>query len=157
MSRRGTHHRSGSEEAVIVIGKGDDLHLLKNTAKTINDELMNVGVELSEEVQGIFDMVGKGAVEKLRQTSPKNEKSKQKGRYAKGWTYERGKTTWQARNTKVGGTVRNKTDPQLTHLLEYGHPIVRKGKVVGYSDPIEHINPVAEWAADAIDNYLSKL
>jgi hypothetical protein len=88
----------------------------------------------------------------LKATSPVNEKSPQKGRYAKGWKYERGK--------KVRGVtmsyVRNAKDPQLTHLLEFGHPIVRNGVTVGNADPIPHIAPVAEWVAEEANKRIQK-
>ena len=68
-------------------------------------------------MQEVFDEVGKEAVKKLKKTSPVNPKGKQSGRYAKGWAYEKGK---KYRGKSVG-VVRNKTDPQLTHLLEKPH------------------------------------
>jgi hypothetical protein len=88
----------------------------------------------------------------LKASSPVNERSPQKGRYAKGWKYERGK--------KVKGVtmsyIRNKSDPQLTHLLEYGHPIVRNGTVVGTAPAKEHIAPVAEWVAQEANKRIEK-
>ena len=155
--RKGTHKRQGNEEIVITLGtnlqgmgQGDWGFL----AKTIQEELMQVGVEVDENLQAIFDEVGKEAAEELRRTSPKNTKSKKPGYYAKGWVYEKGKRTY---NFKSTGVVRNKNAPQLTHLLEYGHPIIRDGKKVGEADPIPHIREVAEWCANAIDTMLGKL
>lgn len=148
-----THSRSGNEEVVIAIG-GNSTGNFGSLAKTIQEELQNVGVQVSDDMQAVFDEVGKEAVQKLKQTSPKNPKGKHSGRYAKGWVYEKGKRT---RNFKCSGVVRNKTDPQLTHLLEYGHPLVRNGKVVGNVEEKEHIRPVADWVADEIEKRLSKL
>ncbi len=142
--------RKGNEEVVIVLGQGMDN--IGSLAKTIQSELQNLGIEVDDDTQEVFDEVGKEAVKKLKATSPVNEKSPQKGRYAKGWTYEKGKRY----RGKAVGVVRNKKDPQLTHLLEYGHPIVRNGEVVGYAQPIEHIKPVADWCADEIENRLTK-
>jgi len=142
--------RQGNEEVVIVLGQGMDN--IGSLAKTIQSELQNLGIEVDDDTQEVFDDVGKEAVKKLKATSPVNEKSPQKGRYAKGWTYEKGKRY----RGKAVGVVRNKKDPQLTHLLEYGHPIVRNGEVVGYAQPIEHIKPVADWCADEIENRLTK-
>jgi len=152
MARNGTHKRSGNEEVVIVLsgegsGQGGSL------AKIINEELMSAGVAISDDMQEVFDEIGKEGAKRLRDTSPVNPKGSQSGRYAKGWTYERGKRT---SNYKSNGVIRNKTDPQLTHLLEYGHPIIRNGEKVGQSDPVEHIRPVADWVADEIENRLSK-
>lgn len=144
--------RKGNEEVVIVLGTGMSTGNYGSLAKTIQDELQNLGIEVDDETQEVFDEVGKEAVKKLKATSPVNEKSPQKGRYAKGWAYEKGKRY----RGKAVGVVRNKKDPQLTHLLEYGHPIVRNGEVVGYADEKEHIRPVADWAADEIETKLTK-
>lgn len=147
------HKRSGSEQIIISIGSDTGTGNFGSLAKTINEELQALGVEVNEDMQEVFDEVGKEAARKLRETSPVNPKGSQSGRYAKGWTYESGK---RAKNYKGSGVVRNKTDPQLTHLLEYGHPLVRNGKVVGNVDAIEHIRPVADWCAEEIEKKLSK-
>ena len=131
-------------------GQGDFGYL----AKTIQEELMNVGVQVSDEMQEMFDDIGKEAAQLLRETSPENEKSPKRGRYKRGWVYERKKRTY---NFNCAGVVRNKNDPQLTHLLEYGHPIVRNGKVVWNADPIPHIRYVADWCAEEITKRSSKL
>lgn len=151
--RRGPHNRSGSEEVVITIGSDTGSGAYGSLAKTINEELQALGVEINEEMQEVFDEVGKEAVRKLKETSPVDPHGRQSGRYARGWTYEPGK---RAKNYKGSGVVRNKSDPQLTHLLEYGHPIVKNGKVVGQADPKEHIRPVADWCAEEINKRLQK-
>lgn len=151
--KRGPHHRSGNEEVVIVLGESVSGFNPGHLAKTINEELLNLGIAVNDDMQAVFDEVGKEAVKMLRETSPVNQRGKHSGRYAKGWVYESGKSTVNNRN-KVKGVIRNKTDPQLTHILEYGHPLVRNGQVVGNVEPIEHIRPVAEWCADVIDNKL---
>lgn len=154
---RGTHHRKGNEEIVITLG-GGNLKGMGNggygyLAKTIQEELMNVGVAVNDEMQAVFDEIGKEAAKMLREQSPVNHRSKKPGYYAKGWVYEKGKRTY---NFKCYGVVRNKNAPQLTHLLEYGHPLVRNGKVVGNVDAKPHIREVAEWCADVLDNELIK-
>lgn len=146
------HNRSGNEEVVIALG-GYNSGNYGSLAKTIQEELMNVGVQVNDDMQEVFDDIGKEAVKKLKETSPENPKGKKRGFYKKGWTYEKGKRT---SGHNAAGIVRNKNAPQLTHLLEYGHPIVRKGKVVGNADAIEHIRPVADWCAEEIDKRLIK-
>lgn len=144
--------RKGNEEVTIVLDGNMSSGKYGSLAKTINEELQNLGVAVDDDMQEVFDEVGKEAVKKLKETSPKNPKGKHSGRYAKGWTYEKGKRY----RGKAVGVVRNKTDPQLTHILEYGHPLVRNGKVVGNVEAREHIRPVAEWVAEEIENKLSK-
>ena len=145
------HHRKGNEQVVIALGQKSD-GSISAAMKTVQDQLAAFGVQIDDSIQEIFDDVGKEAVKMLKATSPVNEKSPQKGRYAKGWKYERGK--------KVRGAtmsyVRNAKDPQLTHLLEFGHPIVRNGVTVGNADPIPHIAPVAEWVAEEANKRIQK-
>ena len=152
MARNGIHSRSGNEEVTIVIDGSMSSGAYGSLAKTIQKELQNIGIAVDDGMQEVFDEVGKEAVKKLKKTSPVNPKGKQSGRYAKGWTYEKGKKY----RGKAVGVVRNKTDPQLTHILEYGHPLVRNGKVVGNVEAREHIRPVAEWVAEEIENKLTK-
>lgn len=160
MARKGTHKRKGNEEVVITIGSDKSLYGMGQgdvgfLAKTIQEELRAVDVEMTEECQEIFDQVGKKAASLLRADSPVNPKGKHSGRYAKGWVYEKGKGTYNFH--KCAGVVRNKTDPQLTHLLEYGHPLVRNGKVVGNVEAKPHIRNVAEWVFYAIQEEFDKL
>ena len=152
MARNGIHSRSGNEEVTIVIDGSMSSGAYGSLAKTIQEELQNIGIAVDDGMQEVFDEVGKEAVKKLKKTSPVNPKGKQSGRYAKGWTYEKGKKY----RGKAVGVVRNKTDPQLTHILEYGHPLVRNGKVVGNVEAKEHIRPVADWVAEEIENKLTK-
>lgn len=144
--------RKGNEEVTIVLDGSMNSGKYGSLAKTIQEELMNVGIACDDDMQEVFDQVGKEAVKKLKETSPVNPKGRHSGRYAKGWTYEKGKKY----RGKAVGVVRNKTDPQLTHILEYGHPLVRNGEVVGNVEAREHIRPVAEWCAEEIENKLSK-
>lgn len=144
--------RKGNEEITIVLDGSMNSGAYGSLAKTINEELQSIGIAVDDDMQAVFDEVGKEAVSKLKKTSPVNPKGKHSGRYAKGWTYEKGKKY----RGKCVGVVRNRTDPQLTHILEYGHPLVRKGKVVGHVDAKEHIRPVAEWCSNEIEKKLTK-
>ena len=144
--------RKGNEEVTIVLDGSMSSGAYGSLAKTINQELQNLGIAVDDDMQEVFDEVGKEAVKRLKATSPVNPRGKKSGRYAKGWAYEKGKRY----RGKAVGVVRNKTDPQLTHILEYGHPLVRNGKVVGNVEAREHIRPVAEWCAEEIDRKLTK-
>lgn len=78
--------------------------------------------------------IAKENVKTLKSTSPKNVKnSSRKGQYAKGWTYKK-----ENGFGYIKCTIHNKTDYQLTHLLEKGH-LTRNGSK---TKAIEHIAPV---------------
>lgn len=80
--------------------------------------------------------IAKDGVSKLKQTSPINKNNtSNRGRYRKGWRMdiEKGFGTVEA-------TIYNKTDYQLTHLLEKPH-LKRNG---GITIPQVHIKPVEE-------------
>lgn len=87
------------------------------------------------------DKIAKSAVQKLRNTSPKKS-----GQYARGWAVKREK----GRNGIPVVTVHNKTNYQLTHLLENGHIIRNKKGEYGRTNGVKHIAPVEEWAASEL-------
>jgi len=99
------------------------------------------------------DAIGKTsaeAVRKLKNTSPKGTPHRR--RYAEGWA----KKTVKGRNGIDEVTVHNKTNYQLTHLLENGH-VIRNGKgTYGRTNGIKHIAPVEEWAADDLPEKIKR-
>lgn len=121
------------EEERINIGNPDKL------AKTIQSYMEDFGRDVTEAIGEAMDEVGKEAVNRLKNTSPK--KKKNGGRYAKGWKYQRDKKS----RLLIESRVYNATDGSLTHVLEKGHPIVRNGVVVGRVKPQKHIEPVDQW------------
>lgn len=120
-------------EERINIGNPDKL------AKTIQSYMEDFGRDVTEAIGEAMDEVGKEAVNRLKNTSPK--KKKNGGRYAKGWKYQRDKKS----RLLIEARVYNATDGSLTHLLEKGHPIIRNGQVVGRVKPQKHIEPVDQW------------
>ena len=98
------------------------IDLSNEIAKTLREYTTEIEQGLEEAKKEI----SKEAVKKLRVASPKKT-----GSYAKGW-----------RVKKVGSsyTIHNKTDYQLTHLLEKGHAKRGGGRVAGQP----HIKPVEE-------------
>lgn len=82
------------------------------------------------------ESISKEAVKKLREKSPKKT-----GDYKKGW-----RVTTEKRGKKI---VHNKTDYQLTHLLEFGHANVNGGRTPAKV----HIRPVAE---EAVEKYIKE-
>ena len=84
-----------------------------------------------------IDRIAKESVQKLRNTSPQKT-----GSYAKGWGAKR--------QGDMNVVVHNRTDYQLTHLLENGHVVKNAKGTYGRTRPIKHIQPVEEWAADEL-------
>lgn len=121
------------EEERINIGNPDKI------TKTIQSYMEDFGRDVTEAIGEAMDEVGKEAVNRLKNTSPK--KKKNGGRYAKGWKYQRDKKS----RLLIEGRVYNATDGSLTHILEKGHPIIRNGQVVGRVKPQKHIEPVDQW------------
>ena len=102
--------------------------------KELMDEV-NKDVERSAKTN--IQRVAKESVQKLKNTSPRKT-----GSYASGWgTKKQG---------EMDVVVHNRTDYQLTHLLENGHVIRNKKGTYGRAPGIKHIAPVEEWAVDEL-------
>lgn len=112
------------------------------------DELLD---EFNNDLQNAVDQAGlqtaREAAKKLRATSPKGRKTKESGRYAKGWAYKR---------QDGGYIVYNKTTWQLTHLLENGHRIVNRFGEFGRVNGRKHIEPVEQWANEEFPIRISR-
>ena len=102
--------------------------------KELMDEV-NKDVERSAKTN--IQRVAKESVQKLKNTPPRKT-----GSYASGWgTKKQG---------EMDVVVHNRTDYQLTHLLENGHVIKNKKGTYGRAPGIKHIAPVEEWAVDEL-------
>ena len=120
----------------------------------IEIQMKNILDSYSQEVRRATansqDVVAKEAVRKLKNTSPKQANHRRK--YAEGWAIKREKGS--------GGipvvTVYNKTNQQLTHLLENGHVIDNGRGTYGRTRPIKHIGPVNDWAVDELPREIEK-
>ena len=102
--------------------------------KELLDEV-NKDVEKSAKTN--IQRVAKESVQKLKNTSPVRT-----GAYAKGWGVKK--------QGDMDVIVHNRTDSQLTHLLENGHVIRNKKGTYGRVSGIKHIAPVEEWAIDEL-------
>lgn len=102
--------------------------------KALLDE---IDKDVQDSAKRNIDRIAKESVQKLRNTSPRKT-----GSYAKGW------------GTKKEGdmdvVVYNRTNYQLTHLLENGHVIRNKKGTYGRTPGRKHIAPVEEWAVDEL-------
>lgn len=114
--------------------------------KEIMKALTGYSDDISESVKEVANDVGKEAVQELKNTSPK--KKRKGGRYAKGWKLKKEKLGKNRYSVKIY----NKTDYQLTHLLEFGHA-TRNG---GRTKAIPHIRPVEEKYSKKYENKLKQ-
>lgn len=98
-------------------------------AREIAKGLEEYSQDVVEKVNLSSTKVSKEAVKRLKATSPKKS-----GDYKKGWRQKEEKYIGQP-NTHI---IHNKTNYQLTHLLEHGHAKAGGGRVEG----IPHVRPV---------------
>lgn len=102
---------------------------IQNVAQEIMKEMLKYSRLVHEEFEAAKEDVSNVLVDDLKRDSPEET-----GSYKKGW---------RKKKTSKGWIVHNKTDYQLTHLLEYNH--ARKGG--GRPVPAKvHIRPNEEKA-----------
>lgn len=114
---------------------------IENLASALAAAMAEYSEKMTEQVMKAIDEESKESVKKLKSDSPKLT-----GSYSKGW---RSKRTYSGRYSNTN-TIYNKTDYQLTHLLEYGHAKRSGGRVEG----IAHIKPVE---SQAVENIMRKV
>lgn len=113
-----------------------------NLANEIAKALTEYTDEVTKGIEQEKKDKGKKAVQLLKQSSPKDT-----GDYAKGWT---------TKNVDGKQVIYNKTEYQLTHLLEFGHAKRNGGRVAARP----HIRPIEEQInqdfIDGVKKVLSK-
>lgn len=88
----------------------------ESLSKEIMKSLTEYLEDIEEDVKDTTDIVTKEAVKEIKETSPKGKGSRETP-YHKGWTKQKGKEN----KGKYTVKIHNKTNYQLTHLLEFGH------------------------------------
>lgn len=109
------------------------INITDQMEKILND----YSVEVKRATNNSIDVVAKQAVSKLKNSSPRKS-----GSYARGWGIKRERGSGGINTV----TVHNKTNYQLTHLLENGHVIRNKKGTYGRAPAHPHIKPVEEFA-----------
>ena len=111
-------------------------------ADSVSAQLDNILTEYADEktetLEVCLRLAAKNTVQTLKQISPRGNGPKS-GRYAKGWTVKHEK-----KGLLVSEIVHNKTDYQLTHLLEKSHVIKNQYGTYGRSTTEPHIAPAEE-------------
>ena len=109
----------------------------KDLQKALIDYLNNYVEDIEEDVEETTNYTIKEAKQELVQKSPRSGIAR-KTKYYKGWAIKNGGRTRKGRYySKV---IWNRTNYQLTHLLEFGHA-TRNG---GRTTPQPHIREVEE-------------
>ena len=121
--------------------------------KAIMEYLEDYVEDIEEDVEDTVTEVAKEAKQELIQTSPRSGIAR-KTKYYKGWAIKNGGRT--RKKHYYGKTIWNKTNYQLTHLLEFGHA-TRNG---GRTSPQPHIRKVEEKYgtkfADLLENKIRR-
>ena len=92
----------------------------------------NYKEDIDKDVKEVADKIGKEAVDELKQISPVGARKE----YRKGWSLKKGKLGKNVYSIKVW----NKTNYQLTHLLEFGHATANGSRTKAQP----HIRPTEE-------------
>lgn len=108
--------------------------------KEIMKQLKYYANDVKTKVDEIQEDEAKALIAELKANSPKGDR--RKGNYAKGWAIKR---------TPKGIIVHNKSNYQLTHLLEHGH-VTKNGS--GRVEAQIHISPAEDRM---IRSYLDKI
>lgn len=118
-------------------------------SKVVMNYLKDYKEDIDEEVVEVVDEVTRKAKDELKQTSPRGQGSRTNP-YYKGWAVKLSKK----RTGVYHKVIWNRTNYQLTHLLEFGHA-TRNG---GRTRAIPHIRPVEEkYNVEFVDKLEKKI
>lgn len=104
---------------------------IDNLAEAIVDSVREYTSDVEDAIPDVVERHAKAALKDLKDNSPEET-----GDYRKGWRLKK----VYSRDGFTGFTLHNKTDYQLTHLLEFGHANRDGGRTAARP----HIAAVAE-------------
>lgn len=113
-------------------------------SKEIMKALESYSDDISEIVENVANRVGKKATSELKRNSPKGSRKS----YSKGWRLKKDRLS----KNKYTIKIYNKTDYQLTHLLEFGHANRDGSRTKAQA----HIRPVEEKYSKEFEMELKK-
>lgn len=117
--------------------------------KAVMNYLESYKEDIDEDVIETVDEITKKARDELKQTSPRG-KGTRSNPYYKGWAIKLSKR----RSGVYHKVIWNKTNYQLTHLLEFGH-VTRNG---GRTKAIPHIRPIEQkYNVEFVDKLEKKI
>lgn len=111
---------------------------IDDLAKAVAEELHTYRNEVVEELKGSVKDAAKKCVAAIKAASPADT-----GEYRDGWAVKKAFES----DSDIRLQVHNKTNYQLTHLLEDGHANVDGGRTPGKP----HISPAADMAAELLE------
>lgn len=120
---------------------------VKELSNAIMDYLNNYSEDIHDEVVEVTEDITKKAILELKETSPRGKGSRAKP-YHLGWE---SKIKIKGKN-KYHRVIWNKTNYQLTHLLEFGHATKNGGRT--RAQP--HIQPIEDKYQTEFVDLLSK-
>lgn len=121
----------------------------ENLSSEIFKYLNNYKEDIEDDVIETVDEITKKARDELKNTSPRGIGSRTNP-YYRGWSIKLSKK----RTGEYHKVIWNKTNYQLTHLLEFGH-VTRNG---GRTKAIPHIRPVEEkYNVEFVDNLKKRI
>lgn len=108
---------------------------INNVGKAILETLTEYREDIEEDIEENVDKITKDAVNELKEISPKDKNGKKrKNPYYKGWS----RKVQKKGRYKYSKVIWNKTNYQLTHILEFDHTSSKGKRIKG----IPHIRPV---------------